>query len=851
MTELKDFDGKGTEQLETMYENWFLDYASYVILDRAVPYFEDGLKPVQRRILHSFWEKDDGRYNKIANIVGHTMQYHPHGDASIADAIVSLGQKELLIDTQGNWGNIMTGDRAAASRYIEGRLTPFAKEVLFNSETTNWVPSYDGRNNEPLSLPVKFPLSLCQGVEGIAVGLSTKILPHNFCELIQASIDHLRKRSFKLNPDFMTGGAIDVSNYNEGKRGGKVKVRAKIEKKDNKTLVITEIPATTTTSSLMDSIVNANSKSKIKIKRIEDNTAKNVEIVITLGTGVDPQVTIDALYAFTDCEVSISPNCCIIVDRHPVFIGVKDLLRRSTDNTLELLKWELTNRIEALEKKWHSTSLEKIFIEKRVYLEIEEAKDRENMIDRVTKGLKPYTKILRQKITEEDVLRLCEIPIRRISRFDVKKTNDLLAELDEKVAKTKHNLEHLVEYTVSYFKHLLKKYSAGRERKTRIEEFSTISVAHVAVANHKYYVSRKDGFVGTSLKKEEFAFEVSDYDEIAIFKKDGSFCVVKVEPKTFVGKNILMVEKFVKGDKHRIYNMMYQDGKEGKSLAKRFNIGGITRNRQYDLTKGSKHSKILFLTSNPNGEAGKVAITLKPQPRIKLNFNFNFADVAIKGRSSQGNTVSKHQVRSVKEISKGSSTTGPREMYFDPSSCMVQSQSRGYKIGDFESEDKVIVVRRNGKAQLLDLEENLLIGTGGGGAVFVGKHDSEKIYSMVYYDGEKFAYYIKRFNMDGIPVKNEFTLIGDNKKSAMLLFSDVKDPNCLMEYQVAKKRSFSREVINLADESDVRSYKALGSRLTAKKMIKIAIAPNDVVDGEKSVEEALKKENPIELDLFG
>jgi len=835
------------EQISGLYENWFLDYASYVILDRAVPYYEDGLKPVQRRILHTFFEKNDGRYHKIANIIGHTMQYHPHGDASIGDAIINLGQKDLLIDPQGNWGNPLTGDSAAAPRYIEGRLTPFALEVLFNPETTHWVASYDGRNNEPVTLPVKFPLVLFQGVEGIAVGLSTKILPHNFCELLEGSISYLRKRSFELYPDFPGGGIADCTNYNDGLRGGKVKIRALIEKVDNKRLVIREIPFGTTTNALIDSVVSANDKGKIKIRKIEDNTAQDVEIMIYLPNGADPQVTIDALYAFTDCEVTLSPNSCVVVNRKPEFIGAKDLLKKSTDHTVFLLEWELKNAIENLEKKWHATSLEKIFIEKKVYQVIEEAADRENMIELVDNGLKPHIKKLRRPVTREDILKLCEIPIRRISRFDVKKTNDLLDELDKQLAEKRYHLENLIDYAVNYFRNLLKKYGEGKERKTRLSQFSTVSAVHLAVANQKLYVNRKEGFIGTSLRKEEFAFEVSPYDEVVVFRKDGNFMVTKVSDKTFVGKGIIHIEKFIRGDQHRIFNMIYQDGKQGKAYAKRFNVGGITRDREYQLTRGEPGSQVFYLSSNPNGEAEVVEVTLKPRPRIKLNFSFDFAEIAVKGRSSNGNTISKYPIRSVKKTAEGKSTTGPRKMYFDAISGMVQSQEKGNCIGEFEAKDRILVVWKTGKARLFEPEENLLLGAG---VVYAGKLDEKQVYSCIYYDGDSLSYFVKRFNLENAPQTTEFLLISDSEDSRMLLFMTGAEARCLVEYQGIKGRAINREELNLADQVDVRSYKAKGAKFTAKKIRKLMPVPEAVEEGEVSAEEALKKEEPIELDLF-
>jgi topoisomerase-4 subunit A len=846
MTESK-FKGAGTDKIEALYEDWFLDYASYVILDRAVPYYEDGLKPVQRRILHAFWEKHDGRYHKIANIIGHTMQYHPHGDASIGDAIINLGQKDLLIDPQGNWGNPITGDRAAAARYIEGRLTKFAVDVLFNPETTHWLPSYDGRNKEPRNLPVKFPLLLAQGTEGIAVGLSTKILPHNFCELITACIAHLRGRSFQLFPDFPGGGIADCSDYNKGQRGGRVKVRAKIEKLDAKSLVIREIPFGTTTNSLIESIVNANSKGKIKIKKIDDNTAQETEIIIRLLPGIEPQVVIDALYAFTDCEVSIAPNCCVVIENKPVFTSVHDLLKRSAEHTRNLLEWELKNQQEALEIKWHLSSLEKIFIEKKVYLKIEEADSRDHMVELIEAGLKPYIKLLRRQISRDDILKLGEIPIRRISRYDVKKTNELLLELDKKLEEVRHHLANLTDYTVDYFKDLLKKYGEGRERKTRVDQFEAVSAVHVAVANQKLYADLKSGFIGTGLRKEEFLFDVSPYDEVIAFKRDCTFTVTKVSEKAFVGKDVVHVEKFDKADQRLIYNMIYQDGKDGKSYVKRFNVGGITRDKQYDLSKGESGSILHYLSSNPNGEAETVEIILKPRPRIKLNFEFDFGEVAIKGRGGQGNTLTKYPIRKVKLLSQGSSTLGAQELWYDPISGMVNSKEKGSPLGNFEGGDRLAVVRKTGACQFFDASDKLLLGTD---VHYCGKL-TDGICTLVYFDGDKLAYYIKRFDLSLVTSTTEFSLISESSDSRMLEFYGPGQTHIMLEFLGMQGKTHQREVLDLVEDYPVKSVKALGTRFMAKKITKIAKASVEVLNGKTSLSDALKNEKNIELDLFG
>jgi len=634
------------KKISGMYEDWFLDYASYVILERAIPSIFDGFKPVQRRIMHSMRELEDGRYNKVANIVGNTMKYHPHGDAAITDAMVQIGQKDLLIDTQGNWGNILTGDGAAAARYIEARLTPFALEVVFNPKTTEWLPSYDGRNKEPDNLPVKFPLLLTQGVEGIAVGLSTKILPHNFNELIDASIAYLKGRSFKLYPDFLTGGLIDVSDYNDGQRGGKVRVRAKIQQEDKLTLKITEIPFGTTTGGLIDSIIKANDKGKIKIKKIEDNTSENVEVLVHLAPGVSPDKMIDALYAFTDCEISISPNACVINVDKPEFLNVSQILKHNTDHTVDLLKRELEIELNELQEQWHFSSLERIFIENRIYHDIEEEETWEGVIRAIDEGLKPFTKHLLREVTEEDIVRLTEIRIKRISKFDLDKAQQYIESLEGKIEQVKHHLENLIDYAIDYHKKLKEKYGKGRERKTEIRIFDNIDATKVAVANVRFYVDKTEGFIGTSLKKDEFLFECSDIDDIIVFRNDGSMMVTKVDAKTFVGKGILHVAVWNKNDNRTIYNLIYRDGKNGPSYMKRFAVTGITRDKEYDLTNGNKGSEVLYFSANPNGEAEIVQVLLKPSQRLKkLKIDVDFSELAVKGRNSKGNLVTKYPVK--------------------------------------------------------------------------------------------------------------------------------------------------------------------------------------------------------------
>lgn len=825
MDEIKDstLGLSNVSHLEKLYDGWFLDYASYVILDRAVPYFEDGLKPVQRRILHSLFENHDGRYQKVATIVGRTMAYHPHGDASIGDALVGLGQKGLLIDTQGNWGNPFTGDRAAAPRYIEGRLTPFAVDVVFNAETTEWIPSYDGRSQEPVTLPVKFPLLLAQGVDGIAVGLSTSILPHNFKELCEASIAILKGKKFTLYPDFFTGGIVDVSDYDDGRRGGRVRVRAKIEKIDNKTLAIKEIPYGTTTVSLIESIVKANEKGKIKIKHVDDNTSKNVEILVHLQPGTDTQVAIDALYAFTDCEKSISPCTCVIVDKHPQFLGVSEILKMNTEHTVKLLKWELENELKHLEDKWHMTSLEKIFIEKEVYEVIKKARDKDEMVSLIDAGLKPFIKQLRRDVTQDEILKLAEIPVRRISRFDRKKADELLQELDENIAKNKFNQEHITDFAIEHFKNILKKYGEGKERKTQIAEFGKVEAVHVAIANQKLYVNRKEGFVGTSMKKEEYLFDVSEYDDLIVFKADGSFKIVKVTDKDFVGKNIILVEKFKKEDDRHIYNVIHQDGKDGANYIKRFNVGGITRDKDYFMGKGTPGSKILYLSSNLNGEAEVVEVNLKPRPRTKLNFEVDFSSIEVKGRGAMGNIVTKYPIKSIKRIRKGVSTLGARVLYFDALAGMISTQKKGDCLGEFGEKDKVLIVKENGLARVHDMADPILVGTG---IKYIHKYNPAQIFTILYFEGANLNYMVKRFNLDACPMTTEFNLVSEHKDTKMIEFFATNDARELMEYQVG--REVQKEELDLTEIAEVKGYKALGSKFTAKKVKRATrITPKD------------------------
>jgi topoisomerase-4 subunit A len=798
-----------------MYKDWFLDYASYVILERAVPAIEDGFKPVQRRIMHSLKDLDDGRYNKVANVVGHTMQYHPHGDASIADAMVQIGQKDLLIDTQGNWGNILTGDRAAASRYIEARLSKFALEVVFSPKITEWQLSYDGRKKEPVNLPVKFPLLLAQGAEGIAVGLSTKVLPHNFKELIDASIKHLRGQGFKLFPDFPTAGIIDVSNYSDGMRGGKVRVRARISQKNKNTLIISEIPYATNTSSLIDSILKANDKGKIKIKKIEDNTAAEVEILVHLPNGISPDKTIDALYAFTSCESSISPLGCIIEDNKPLFIGVSEMLRQSTDLTVELLKAELEIQLSELEEQWHFASLERIFIENRIYRDIEEEETWKGVILAIDKGLKPFTKHLKRAVTEEDIVRLTEIRIKRISKFDLDKAQQHLDNLEEKIAEVKNYLEHLIQFAIDYFKNLKTKYGKGRERKSEIRIFDDIEATKVVIRNTKLYVNREEGFVGTSLRRDEYVTDCSDIDDIIVFTKEGKAMVTKVGAKTFVGKNIIHVAVFKKKDKRTTYNMIYKDGKGGPTYIKRFNITGITRDKVYDLTKGKPGSIAFYFSANSNGEAEVVTVNLRQVGSVKkLKWDVDFADVLIKGRASKGNIVTKYTVKRIELKEKGVSTLKPRKIWFDDVIRRLNIDDRGELLGEFRGDDLLLIVSQKGIAKTVlptmttRFDDDMIV---------LEKWNSKKPLSVVYWDGEKERFYVKRFLIE--QGNKEDLFISEHQKSYLELVSTDWRPQVELEFSKPRGKEAKPNInIDLEGFIAIKGIKALGNQLTSEKV---------------------------------
>ena len=806
------------KKVSGMYEEWFLDYASYVILERAIPSIYDGLKPVQRRILHSMKELEDGRYNKVANIVGNTMKYHPHGDGAISDAIVQIGQKDLLIDMQGNWGNVYTGDRAAAARYIEARLTKFALDVVFNPKTTQWQPSYDGRNKEPIDLPIKFPLLLAQGVEGIAVGLSTKILPHNFNELIDASINHLRGKKFQILPDFQTGGFIDVSDYNDGLRGGKVRVRAKIIQDDKTLLKITEIPYGTTTGSLIDSILKANDKGKIKIKKIEDNTAADVEILVHLAPGISPDKTIDALYAFTDCEISISPNACVINDKKPEFLTVSEILRFNADNTLRLLKKELDIELDELQEQWHFSSLERIFIEERIYHDIEQEETWEGVIAAIRKGLQPHISHLLREVTDDDIVRLTEIKIKRISKFDLDKAQQYLESLEDKIASVKHHLEHLVDYAVDYFKNLKTKYGKDKERKTEIRTFDTIDASKVAVANTRFYVDRNEGFIGTSLKKDEYLFECSDIDDIIVFKQDGSMVVTKVDVKTFVGKGIIHVGVWRKNDKRTIYNLIYRDGKNGPAYQKRFAVTGITRDKEYDLTNGNKGSEVLYFSANPNGEAEVVSVILKTHQRIKkLKFDLDFAELAVKGRVSKGNLVTKYPIKKIELKEEGISTLAPRQIWYDPVVRRLNADERGDLLGSFKGDDKILTINNTGEAKLISFD---LGNRFDDEMIIIEKWKPTKPITCIYFDGQKDKYFVKRFVLDDTLNTQTFFIKEDEKSEIKFISTDFYP---MIELQFSKIKGIEREeeVVNLEQFITVKGIKAQGNQLTTYKVKQI------------------------------
>jgi topoisomerase-4 subunit A len=818
------------------YKEWFLDYASYVILERAVPHLNDGLKPVQRRILHSMREMEDGRYNKVANVVGNTMKYHPHGDMSITDAMVHIGQKDLLIDTQGNWGNVLTGDRAAAARYIEARLTKFALEVIFNPKTTKWRDSYDGRNKEPETLPVKFPLLLAQGVEGIAVGLSCKILPHNFNELIDASIARLRGRNTPIYPDFPTAGMIDVSNYNDGIRGGKIRCRAKINKIDKKTLVINEIPFGCTTGSLIDSILRANEKGKIKIKKVEDNTSANVEIIIHLAPNISPDKMIDALYAFTDCESSISPNSGIISEDKPHFIGVTEILKRNTESTKTLLTKELEIRLNELDEQWHFSSLEKIFIEKRIYRDIEECETWEAVIQAIDKGLTPYKKLFHREITEEDIVRLTEIKIKRISKFDAFKADETIKRIEDEIAQIKYSLENIIDYAVDYFKTLKKKFGAEKTRKTEIRTFENIVASKVVVANQKLYVNRAEGFAGYALKKDEFIADCSDIDDIIVFTADGKMIVSKIQNKAFFGKNILHINIWKKGDKRTVYNAIYQDGKKGKIMVKRFCVNSITRDKEYDITKGTASSKTLYFTANPNGEAEIVNVILKPIPGIKkFNFDYDFSQLTIKGRGTQGNTLSKYPVKKIILKEAGISTLAARKIWYDDTVRRLNTEDRGQLLGEFKGEDKILTINSDGTYKLhgFDLSTHF-----NEEMIHIEKLNPKKPISAVYWDGDKQQFNVKRFLVEGTSRKVAF--ITEHEKSYLEIASTDWKPVIELVFKKIKGIEKPSEKVNLEEFISVKGLKAIGNRLTSEK-IKIINILNPIPAPEKETQEVENK----------
>src|SRR5688572_15656460 len=797
--------------LPGQYRTWFLDYASYVILERAVPAIEDGLKPVQRRILHAMKEMDDGRYNKVANIIGQAMQYHPHGDASIGDALVNMGQKDLLIDTQGNWGDVRTGDDAAAARYIEARLSKFALEVAFNSKTTEWQLSYDGRKNEPVTLPMKFPLLLAQGADGIAVGLSTKILPHNFCELIEAAIKYLRGKRFELFPDFITGGMIDVADYNTGKRGGKVKVRAHIEELDKKTLAIKSVPYGVTTTQLMESIVKANDQGKIKIKKVTDNTAADVEIQVDLAPGISPDITIDALYKFTDCEVSISPNACVIVDQKPQFIGVQELLKLSVDNTKQLLEKELNIRLGELQEKWHYTSLEKIFFEEKIYKELEKKHETwEKVLDAIDKAFIPFKKQLKREISREDIVKLTEKPVRRIYRLDIDELNAQIKGLEADIKQVKYDIEHLTDYAVAYYENLLKKFGKGRERKTEIKQFDTIQAKSVAIANIKIYANFADGFIGTGLKKDELVAEVSDLDDIIAFTRGGIMKVVRVADKSFIGKDILHVAVFQKNDERTTYNMIYVDGKTGVSYAKRFNVTGITRDKEYDLTKGAEKSRVHYFTANPNGEAEVVKIILSPNCSAKKKeLEFYFEELEIKGRGSIGNQVTKYPIKSVKFKEAGKSTLDAKRLWFDDKFGRLNVDEKGLYLGKFEAEDRLLVIYNDGNYEITDQELTQRFDVEK--VVLIEKFRPEKIVTAVYLDNEELQYNIKRFKIETTTLHSKFFFIKEGKDNRLEMVTTDEEP--ILIVQSGRGQLVRRAKFKVDKLVEVMGWKAVGAKL--------------------------------------
>jgi topoisomerase-4 subunit A len=831
----KSKKGEGAHELASidgLYENWFLDYASYVILERAVPRIEDGLKPVQRRIMHSLKEMDDGRFNKVANVIGNTMQYHPHGDAAIGEAIVNIGQKDLLLDTQGNWGDVRTGDGAAAARYIEARLSKFALDVVYNPDLTEWQLSYDGRKKEPVCLPVKFPLLLAQGVDGIAVGLSTKILPHNFCEICKASIDILKGKSAKIYPDFNTGGIADFSEYDQGFRGGKVKVRAKIEVIDKKTLAIKEIPYSTTTASLMESIVKASEKGKIKVKQVIDNTAKDVEILIHLQPGLSPEIAMDALYAFTDCEISISPNACVIVEDKPRFMKVNDILKYNTDLTVELLKRELEIRKADLMEKILFSSLEKIFIEKRIYRNIEECETFDAVIKTIHKGLAPYKKQFYREITDDDVIRLTEIRIKRISKYDSFKADELMKSLEEDLKQTIHHLKHLTDFAIAYYQNLLTKYGKGRERKTEIKSFQSVTATEVIANNQKLYVNRQDGFVGWGLKRDEFICDCSELDDIIAIRRDGKALVSRISEKVFMGKDILYCGVWKKGDERMVYNMIYSDGKSGKSFAKRFTMPGIIRDKEYVLDQGNPNSKVHYLSANPNGEAEVVEVKLNPSSTARKKvFEFDFAELEIKGRGARGNTITKYPVRKVDLLQAGTSTLSGLDLWFDQASGRLNKDKRGKAIGKFDGDDQILAITSGGNYKITGFDLNTRFEPEK--TILLEKFHPKKVISAVYWDGESKQHFVKRFKIETNSADKEFNFISEGIGSRLEYVTTSDTPEVELEIVKGKGKDKETEVVNLEDIIDVKGWKAMGNRLSQYKVTKV----KPVDDGDTGLEE--------------
>ena len=851
-----------TIAIDGLYQNWFLEYASYVILERAVPRIEDGFKPVQRRIMHSLKEMDDGRFNKVANVIGSTMQYHPHGDASIGEAIVNIGQKDLLIDTQGNWGDVRTGDSAAAPRYIEARLSKFALDVAYNAQTTEWQLSYDGRKKEPVTLPVKFPLLLAQGVEGIAVGLSTKILPHNFCELIKASIDILKGKNPKVYPDFFTGGIADFSEYNQGLRGGKIKVRAKIEIQDKKTLIIRDIPFSTTTTSLMESIVKASEKGQIKVKQVIDNTAKDVEIQILLQPGQSPEIAMDALYAFTDCEISISPNSCVIIEDKPQFISVNEILKYNTNQTTELLKKELQIRKGELMEKLLFSSLEKIFIEKRIYRDIEEAESWEEVIETIDKGLKPHKKKFYREITRDDIVRLTEIRIKRISRYDSFKADELLRDLEKELKETEHHLRHLIDYAIAYFQNLLEKYGKGRERRTEIKSFQSVTAVEVIANNQKLYVNRQDGFIGYGLKRDEnneYICDCSELDDVIVVRKDGKARVSRISDKVFMGKDILFIGIWKKGDDRMVYNVIYTDGKSGKGFAKRFTIPGITRDKEYPIATDDKNSRIHYVTGNANGEAETVEVKLSQSSTARKKvFEYDFSELEVKGRSARGNTITKYPIRKVEFLKAGSSTLSKLNLWYDEDSGRLNKDSRGRYLGKFDADDKIISFLRNGSYKITGID--LTTRFEPEKTLHVEKFNPKRAVSAIYVDGDSKQYMVKRFMIETTTVDKEFGFISEAIGSRLLVATTSETPEVEVEVIKEKGKDKKSETLNLEELIDVKGWKALGNRLSQYKVTKVTLVQDqeesvpeapDESDGDESPagpsgDQAKKKEQPAE-----